>query len=213
MKKLIKEEDVRKAAKEGQKIVIDKNTVITPGARDLGKTLDIFMDPRENAVYVSPELSKNIRRWPLTKIAMGADHGGFQMKEELKTFLRAKDFIVTDLGATNANASDYPDFAFKVAQMVAQGQADCGIIIDSVGIGSAIAANKVPGILAAKCNNSAEAKSAREHNYANVLTLGSKIIGITNAQDIVLSFLNTKGGEERHQKRIAKIINYENRRK
>jgi ribose 5-phosphate isomerase B len=97
--------------------------------------------------------------------------------------------------------------------MVAGGKADCGIIIDSVGVGSAIAANKVPGILAAKCNNSAEAKSAREHNYANVLTLGSKIIGITNAQDIVLSFLNTKGGEERHQKRIAKILNYENRRK
>jgi ribose 5-phosphate isomerase B len=213
VKKLIKEDDVKKAAKEGRKIVIDKNIVLTPGARDLGKTLDIFTDPKENAAYISPQLSQKVKRWPLTKIAMGADHGGFHMKEELKSFLRDRDFIVTDLGATNSNASDYPDFAFKVAQTVAEGKADCGIIIDSVGIGSAIAANKVPGILAAKCNNSAEAKSAREHNYANILTLGSKIIGIINAQDIVLSFLQTKGGEERHQKRIAKIINYENKRK
>jgi len=213
VKKLIKEDEVRKAAKEGRKIVLDKNTILTPGARDLGKTLDIFTNPQENTVYISPHLSQKVKRWPLTKIAMGADHGGFQMKEELKSYLRQKDFIITDLGATNSNASDYPDFAFKVAHMVAEGKADCGIIIDSVGIGSAIAANKVPGILAAKCNNSAEAKSAREHNYANILTLGSKIIGITNAQDIVLAFLSTKGGEERHQKRIAKILNFENRRK
>ena len=213
MKKLIKEEDVKKAAKEGRKIVVDKNIILTPGARDLGKTLDIFIDPREKAAYVSPQLSQKVRRWPLTKIAMGADHGGFHMKEELKTFLRTKEYVITDLGATNSNASDYTDFAFKVAKAVAEGKADCGIIIDCVGIGSAIAANKVPGILAAKCNNAAEAKSAREHNYANILTLGSKIIGITNAQDIVAAFLNTKGGEERHQKRIAKILNYENKRK
>ena len=213
MKKLIKEEEVKKAAKTGKKIVLDKNTVLTPGAKDLGKTLNIFADPDDNSAYLSPQLSQNVTRWPLSKIALASDHGGFYMKEELKTFLRSKDFIIVDLGPSNTNACDYPDYAFKVAHMVAEGKADCGIVVDSVGIGSAISANKVRGILAAKCNNAAEAKSAREHNFANILTLGSKIIGITNAQDIVLAFLNTKGGEVRHQKRIAKILNYENKRK
>lgn len=213
MKRLIKEEEIRQAAKTGKKITLDKDTVLTPGAKDLGKTLNVFADPDDNSVYLSPQLGQNITRWPLNKIAVGSDHGGFYMKEELKSFLRAKDFIIVDLGPSNNNTCDYPDYAFKVAQMVAEGKADCGIIVDSVGIGSAISANKVPGILAAKCNNAAEAKSAREHNYANILTLGSKIIGITNAQDIVMAFLKTKGGEIRHQKRIAKILNYENKRK
>jgi len=213
LKKLIKEEDVRQASKAGRKIVVDKNTVLTPGAKDLGKALNIFADPEDNTAYLSPHLSQNITRWPLHKIALASDHGGFYMKEELKTFLRSKDFIIIDLGPSNSNPCDYPDYAIQVAEMVASAKADCGIMIDSVGVGSAISANKVRGILAAKCNNAAEAKSAREHNYANVLTLGSKIIGITNALDIVMAFLNTKGGEIRHQKRISKILNYENRRK
>jgi len=86
-------------------------------------------------------------------------------------------------------------------------------MIDSVGIGSAMAANRVEGVLAAKCNNVTEAKSAREHNYANVLTLGSKIIGSTAAADIVLAFLETKDGAERHEKRVAQILDYERKRK
>ena len=90
--------------------------------------------------------------------------------------------------------------------MKCSGEADCGIMIDSVGIGSAMAANRVKGVLAAKCNNAFEARSAREHNYANVLTLGSKMIGIEIIKDIVSAFLNTKGGAERHQKRIKKIL-------
>lgn len=213
MKKLIKEDDVKQAAKSGIKIKLNKDVVITPGARDLGKSLDIFITEEEARSYRAPILSPALHTWPLKNVAIASDHGGFYMKEEIKNHLRLKDYTVTDLGPANANTCDYPDYAIKAAQTVSEGKADCGIVIDSVGIGSAIAANKVNGILAAKCNNVTEAKSAREHNYANILTLGSKILGITAVLDIVDAFLNTKGGAERHQKRIVKIFSYENRRK
>ncbi|KAA3617551.1 MAG: RpiB/LacA/LacB family sugar-phosphate isomerase [Calditrichaeota bacterium] len=206
MKKLIREEEVREAAKTGKSIHVDSNTVFTPSAKDMAKELSVtIVDENDTASTVSQKVQQ---KWPFHKIAIASDHGGFYMKEELKTFLRDKDFMIIDLGPANANACDYPDYAIKTAEMVSEGKADVGIMIDSVGIGSAMAANRVPGILAAKCNNVTEAKSAREHNYANLLTLGSKIIGSTAANDIVLAFLNTKGGAERHQARIAKILNY-----
>lgn len=213
MKKLIKEDDVRQAAKSGQKIKLNKDLVITPGALDLGKSLNIFLTAEEAKTYRPPMLSPALHTWPLKNIALASDHGGFYMKEEIKKHLRTKEYTVSDLGPANANTCDYPDYAIKVAETVSKGKADCGIVIDSVGIGSAIAANKVNGILAAKCNNVTEAKSSREHNFANVLTLGSKILGITAALDIIEAFLNTKGGAERHQKRVVKILNFENRRK
>jgi ribose 5-phosphate isomerase B len=207
LKKLIREEEIREAAKNKKSISINNDTVLTPSARDMAKDLGVVLDDGKGQTANSK--NQQIRQtWPFHKIALASDHGGFYMKEELKTFLRAKNFMLFDLGPANANACDYPDYAIKVAETVADGKADCGIMIDSVGIGSAMAANRVPGILAAKCNNVTEAKSAREHNYANVLTLGSKIIGATAANEIVLAFLNTKGGAERHQKRILKILNY-----
>lgn len=213
MKKLIKEDDVKQAAKSGKKIKLNKDVVVTPSALDLGKSLDIFLTEEQTRTYRAPMLSPALHTWPLKNVAIASDHGGFYMKEEIKEFLRSKEYTVIDLGPANANTSDYPDYAIKAAQNVSEGKADCAIVVDSVGIGSAIAANKVNGILAAKCNNVTEAKSSREHNYANVLTLGSKIIGITAALDIVDAFLNTKGGDERHQNRIVKIFNFENRRK
>lgn len=212
MKKLIREEEVREAAKNHKSILIDDDTVLTPSAKDIAKELGVTLQGRKGELAVS--MGQQFRqKWPFHKVAIASDHGGFYMKEELKTFLRGKDFMLFDLGPTNANACDYPDYAIKVAEMIAEGKADCGIMIDSVGIGSAMAANRVTGILAAKCNNVTEAKSAREHNFANLLTLGSKIIGSAAANEIVLAFLNTKGGAERHQKRILKILNYETRRK
>ena len=213
MKKLIKEDDIKKAAKSGQKIKLSKDVVVTPGARDLGNSLDVFISEEEARTYRAPMLSPALHTWPLKNVAIASDHGGFYMKEEIKDFLRSKGYTVIDLGPANANTCDYPDYAIKAASTVADGKADCAVVVDSVGIGSAIAANKVNGILAAKCNNVTEAKSAREHNYANVLTLGSKILGITAVLDIVDAFLNTKGGAERHQKRVVKIFNFENRRK
>ena len=124
----------------------------------------------------------------------------------LLPYLRKLGYIAHDLGPASDTACDYPDFAFKVAEAVAAEKADKGIMIDSVGIGSAMAANRVPGVLAAKCNNAFEAASAREHNYANVLTLGAKIIGSEMAKSIVKTFLETAGGADRHKKRIKKIL-------
>jgi len=212
LKKLIREEEVREAAKNKKSILIDDDTVLTPSARDTAKELGVVLESKKGNRHI-PKKQYIQEKWPFHKIALASDHGGFYMKEELKTFLRGKDFMLFDLGPANADACDYPDFAIKVAEMIAEGKADCGIMIDSVGIGSAMAANRVPGILAAKCNNVTEAKSAREHNYANLLTLGSKIIGSTAANEIVLAFLSTQGGAERHQQRIVKILNYESKGK
>lgn len=212
MKRLIREEEVREAAKKNKSISIDGDAVITPSARDLAKELSVNFVSGNEKYDLPADVENLISRWPFQKIAIASDHGGFYLKEELKAFLRDKNFMLFDLGPANNHACDYPDFACKVAEHVAEGKADCGIMVDSVGIGSAMAANRVAGILAAKCNNATEAKSAREHNYANVLTLGSMIIGSTLAKDIVIAFLTTKGGAERHQKRVAKILEYENKR-
>ncbi len=208
MKKLIGEEDVRQAARAGQALRVDADTVVTPAARDLAARLKVALTA-ESAEECSCRFEQRIfLNKPFHKIAIASDHGGFYLKEELKDYLRKKEFMVIDLGPANAKACDYPDYAFRVAEKISAGEVDAGIMIDSVGIGSAMAANRVGGVLAAKCNNVSEAKSAREHNYANMLTLGSKIIGSTVARDICDAFLNTKGGAERHQKRISKILNH-----
>ncbi|MBD3224640.1 MAG: ribose 5-phosphate isomerase B [Caldithrix sp.] len=146
--------------------------------------------------------------FPVKRIVLASDHGGYYMKETLTKYLRDKQYTVRDLGPFSPQACDYPDYAFRVAEAVAAGEYERGIMIDSVGIGSAMAANRVTGILAAKCNNGFEARSAREHNNANVLTLGAKIIGIEVAKSIVQIFLDTPAGGERHQRRVHKILNY-----
>ena len=109
-------------------------------------------------------------------MAIGADHGGFELKEQLKGYLRDWGYQVLDLGTDSAEAVDYPDFAEAVGNAVARGDAWLGVVLDSAGIGSSIAANKVPGVRAALCYDRATARNSREHNDANVLTLGAKLI-------------------------------------
>lgn len=138
-------------------------------------------------------------------VAVGADHGGFALKRAVLEWLRELGHQPLDLGTHDENAVDYPDFAHAVARSVAEGRADIGICIDGAGIGSAMTANKVPGILAAMCYDAQTARNAREHNYANVLTLGGKLIKPAQAQEIVRTFLSTPHGEERHRKRVDKI--------
>ena len=143
------------------------------------------------------------------RIAIGADHGGFIMKENLKNFLQGKGYPVDDCGTYSTDSVDYPDFAYAVAIKVSEGKAWCGIIIDGAGIGSCMAANKVPGVRAAMCYDHATAMNSREHNAANVLTLGAGLIGLNLARQIVQTWLETDFAGGRHSRRVSKIMNIE----
>lgn len=136
-------------------------------------------------------------------IAVGADHGGYPLKEEIARHLRERGFHVLDCGTDSTEACDYPVFAQLVAERVRQGEAVAGVVVDGAGIGSAMAANKVPGIRAAHCHNTSEARNAREHNHAHIVTLGSGFVGPLLAKEIVDRFLATPFGEGRHARRVA----------
>ena len=138
-------------------------------------------------------------------IALGADHGGFKVKEMLKAYLSREGFDVIDCGTHSTQSVDYPDFALSVAEKVSQKEVSYGIIIDGAGIGSCMTANKVPGVRAAMCYNIATATNSREHNHANVLTLGAGFQGDNETKLIVNTWLATEFGGGRHAKRVDKI--------
>lgn len=141
------------------------------------------------------------------RIAIGSDHAGFNLKQEVLNFLQELGHQVYDAGTYSTESADYPDFAESVGQMVAKGEADFGILICGTGVGMSIAANKVKGIRAAACYDPFTARMAREHNDANVLCLGAWVIGKGIALEIVRTFLNTEfSGAERHRRRISKIM-------
>ncbi len=139
------------------------------------------------------------------KIAIGADHAGYRLKEHLARFLEQHGHQVEDQGAFSEDSVDYPDFAAAVAEEVVTGRADRGLLVCGTGIGIGIAANKVDGIRAATCNDLFTAGKAREHNDANVLTLGARVVGVGLAEDIVQSFMATDFEAGRHQRRVDKI--------
>ncbi|NLK23848.1 MAG: ribose 5-phosphate isomerase B [Clostridiales bacterium] len=139
------------------------------------------------------------------KIALGADHGGFELKEEIKKHLEEKGFEIKDFGTYTTDSCDYPDYALPVAEAVAKKEFDFGILICGTGIGIGIAANKVPGIRAALCSDTFSAHATRQHNDANILTMGARVVGPGLALDIVDTFLSAKFEGDRHIKRIAKI--------
>ena len=143
---------------------------------------------------------------PSRVVAIGADHGGFELKETLKKDLSEGGYEVIDVGTTSKEAVDYPDFAHEIARLVASGKAWRGVMIDGAGIGSCMVANKVPGVRAAMAYDYASASNSREHNDANVLTLGAGLIGVALAKQILKVWLTTDFGGGRHQKRIDKII-------
>ncbi len=142
---------------------------------------------------------------PSGAIAIGADHGGYRLKERLAFRLREAGHAVVDCGTDSADPVDYPDFAVAVALQVASGACIAGIVVDGAGIGSAMAANKVVGVRAALCYDVSSARNSREHNHANVLTLGAGLIGENLAWEIVTAWLETPWGEGRHARRVAKI--------
>lgn len=158
----------------------------------------------------SPQLSSSPA--PLHKVvAIGSDHGGFAMKGELIKHLQSGGYEALDCGTNSTEAVDYPDFALAVAGKVSGGEAWRGIVIDGAGIGSCMAANKVPGVRAAMCYDHATAVNSREHNDANVLTLGAGLIGLALAKQIVDAWLRTEFGGGRHAKRVDKIMAIESR--
>jgi ribose 5-phosphate isomerase B len=193
-KLVITEDDVR-GLEQGAVLRIGELARLTPLADDI---------IREKGIEVVRRVS---RRGSKTSkmIAVGADHGGFKMKEELKSFLIESGHRVHDFGTNSADAVDYPDFAHAVARAVADGTVDVGIMIDGAGVGSAMTANKVPGIRAAACYSVAVARNSREHNGANVLTLGSGTISSAEMREIVSAWLGTELTEDRHRKRVSKI--------
>ncbi len=137
------------------------------------------------------------------RIAIGADHGGFELKEQLLAHLRSAGHQLQDVGTSSNKATDYPVYARAVAEAVSSGAADAGIMIDGAGIGSCMAANKVPGVRAAMAYDLSSARNSREHNNANVLTLGAGLIGAGLAKQIVDTWLATECTEARHLKRVA----------
>ena len=143
-------------------------------------------------------------------IAIGADHGGYPLKERIGFYLREQGYDVTDCGTNNPDPVDYPDFAHAVARLVAAGTCSEGIVVDGAGIGSAMVANKVPGVRAALCYDVSSARNSREHNHANVLTLGAGLIGNALALQIVDAWLATGWGPGRHARRVDMITDVEN---
>ena len=141
----------------------------------------------------------------IRRVAIGSDHSGLALKAAIVAALRAKGVAVDDLGTSTPDPVDYPDTAARVAKSVARHEADAGIVIDGAGIGSAIAANKISGVRAAVCHDQTMARYARQHNGANVLSLGATLIEIKEALDVVTTWLNTAMNEPRYIRRLAKI--------
>jgi ribose 5-phosphate isomerase B len=193
-KKVITEDDVR-GLESGAVLRIAEGARLTPLAADIVREKGIEL--------VRRQARRGSRASKL--IAVGADHGGYKMKQDLKTFLTEAGHRVHDFGTDSEDAVDYPDFAHAVARAVADGTAEVGIVIDGAGIGSAMTANKVPGVRAAACYSVELARNSREHNGANLLTLGSKTVNPAQMREIVEAWLATEIKEDRHKKRVAKI--------
>ncbi len=143
------------------------------------------------------------------KIAIGSDHGGFELKQALIPFLQGRDIEVADAGTYTTDSVDYPEFAEAVALLVVHGEADAGIVICGTGIGISIAANKVPGIRAALVTTPQMAELAKQHNNANILALGGRILSVETAEACVAAWLDASYEGDRHQRRLEKIADIE----
>ena len=173
-------------------------TIVTPAARDLA---------RERGVSILERPASQLRppANPARTVALGADHGGFRLKELLKPVLAELGYLILDVGVHSEQPADYPDLAEQVALALCHGHAALGVMIDGAGIGSAMAANKLPGIRASLCYDRASARNAREHNAANLLTLGSRLLTPSQAEEVLRTWLATPYAGGRHQSRIDKI--------
>jgi ribose 5-phosphate isomerase B len=188
----------------GGEVAIAADTLVTPLAREEAERRRITLRVAEEAPAKGQRDGRRV-------VALGADHGGYELKEHLKAYLRDWGYVVLDLGTDSPAAVDYPDLAEAVANAVARGEAWRGVVMDSAGIGSAIAANKVPGVRAALCYDRATARNSREHNDANLLSLGARMIQAEAAREILAIWLETPFAGGRHERRVDKIRAIEER--
>jgi ribose 5-phosphate isomerase B len=144
-------------------------------------------------------------RWPPQRVALGSDHGGYEMKGDLARYLERKGYAVVDCGTSSRDSCDYPEFALAVARQVRDGKCDAGIVIDGAGIGSGMAANKVAGVRCAVCHDVASVLNSREHNDANVLSLGAGFLPLALARRMVALWLTTEHAGGRHLRRVRMI--------
>jgi ribose 5-phosphate isomerase B len=177
---------------------------VAPGAIITSTALDTAAARGVRIVEV-PEDEVRVLAPPEKTVAIGADHGGFRLKEALKPVLIELGLEVRDVGVYDEKPADYPDLALAVGELVASGAASRGIVIDGAGIGSSIAANKIPGIRAALCYDKSSARNSREHNDSNVLTLGARLLTETQAEEVLRTWIGTAFAGGRHQARIDKI--------
>jgi ribose 5-phosphate isomerase B len=204
---IITESDARVLAR-GDTVSLAKGGHITPLAQDT------LRERRVTIVHEGRASSDDMALAPradIRTIAIASDHTGVKLRRELVTFLRGRGLAVHDMGTDGPDPVDYPDVAASVADLVARGDADGGIVIDGAGIGSAIAANKIRGIRAVMANSETLARYAREHNGANVLTLGATLVSLDEARAIVTTWLTTPMREPRYIRRLAKIRDLERR--
>ena len=198
MKRVITAQDVP----VGGELRVPVGTIVTSSAREVaaGRGVRIVEVPEDQLSALAP---------PDRTVAIGSDHGGYRLKEALKPLLESLGLATRDVGVNEEKPADYPDIAHMVAKLVASGTAARGVIIDGAGIGSCMAANKVPGIRAALCYDKASAKNGREHNDSNVLTLGARLLTQTQAEDVLRTWLETPFAGGRHQARVQKIMDIE----
>jgi ribose 5-phosphate isomerase B len=227
-RRLVSELEIRRVAREGKRELDVGGAVVTPSARDLAALLQVNLkggasgapkwpaargappERQRKANTSSPSKPSNA---PTTAsspsqrpiVALGADHGGVALKTAIAEHLKKAGFPITDVGTSSTDPVDYPLFAVNVARQVAQKKAAFGIMVDGAGIGSCMAANKIAGVRAAMCYDVTTATNAREHNGANVLTLGGGLIGPRLALTIVDTFLATPFGGGRHAARVEMI--------
>jgi ribose 5-phosphate isomerase B len=206
---IITESDAR-VLERGETVMLAKGGHITPLAQD---TLNERRVKVVREGLVSDDEASLAPRAEIRTVAIGSDHTGVTLRRNLVAFLRSRGLAVNDLGTDATEPVDYPDVAAGVADTVARGEADAGIVIDGAGIGSAIAANKIDGVRAVMATSETIARYSREHNGANVLTLGASLVSAEEARAIVTTWLTTSMREPRYIRRLAKIRGLERRRR
>jgi len=213
-KQVIHAERIRQAARLKGELILQKGqAILTDEARDLAHRMSVKLIWTESKNLLSSHLEPtssssrtSICDSDRVQVVLGADHGGYSMKEAVKRGLYKQGFIVHDVGTHSRDAVDYPDFAIEVAEWVSSGKASRGIMIDSIGIASAMVCNKIHGVRAAACDSVDVALSSRRHNNANVLTLGGKRLQEEFALEVCLIWLQEPYEGGRHQARVNKMM-------